>query len=170
MLLPIFLILVILLAFLFYPYFYSYNTNNIKLETRRIYDKIEELKKIVTMIVNHVQLERAFVNLGDNSLTRRQKPFLLPSYKIYPSDSITRTENHHDIHLVLWNKENNTLYEDNTLVYATLHEIAHIMVPEAEHGDVEFEDIEEILLKTAVKLGYYNPQLALAPNYSCMME
>jgi len=170
MLFPFFLVLVIVLAFLFYPYFYSHDTNNIKLETQQIHDKLKELKKFVTVIVNHIQLERAFVNLSDDSLTGRQKPFLLPSYKIYPSDTITRTEDHHNIHLVLWDKENNTLYEDNTLVYATLHEIAHIMAPEAEHGDVEFEDIEEILLKTAAKLGYYNPRLSLAPNYSCMIE
>ena len=171
MFLHFFLVLIIVLAFLLYPYFYSSDRTNNKVESQDIYTKIEELRKLVNVIVNHIQLSRAFTNLNDDSLKSRQRPFLLPSYEIYSSDTITRTEDQRIIRLVLWDKQSHKLYDDNTLIYATLHEIAHIMAPEeAEHGDPEFEEIEDLLLKTAMKLGYYNPHLSLPENYSCMIE
>jgi len=170
MLLEFCLVIIVVIAFLFYPYFNSDNaTATTKTHSNATYSKIEELRNIVNIVVNHVQLERAFNLLGEMSAKTRKRPLLLPSYEIYPSESITRTEDGYRIYLVLWN--GTQLYDDNTLIYAILHEIAHIMAPAwATHGDVEFEEIEHLLLETAHRLGYYDPDVSLPETYPCILE
>lgn len=161
--------MIIILAFLIYPYFYGNTVIVTKTRSNITYSKIEELRNIANIVVNHIQLERAFNVLEDVSSKTRKKPLVLPSYEIYPSDSTTRTEDGYRIYLVLWN--GNQLYDDNTLTYAILHEIAHIMAPEGvTHGNSEFEQIERLLMETAHKLGYYNPYIPLPETYPCIVE
>ena len=48
-------------------------------------------------------------------------------YHLHVSDTTTYIINKHDIYLVIWNDVSNMLYDDNTLMHALIHEIAHII-------------------------------------------
>lgn len=152
---------IVLISFLAYPYFYGESGET---STAQIQNKLSELKKFVSIIVNHIQLERAF---------QMQKPFLLPRYELFASETSTRThmlvDGGREIHIVVWDKSNHKLYDDNTLRYAVLHEIAHVMAPgNKSHGSPEFEAIESALLSSATKMGYYNPKTPLPDSYPCI--
>lgn len=115
------------------------------------------------IIVNNIQLERAFA---------QEKPFLVPSYNVLESETSTKTltinNRTYEIHIVLWNEKEKAFYDDNTLSYAILHELTHVIVPDKNHGDQEFEIIEKTLLNTAIKLGYYDKKMPISPSYPCV--
>jgi hypothetical protein len=94
-----------------------------------------------------------------------------PIYNIHETTNITYTEkltNNHNIkgiiYLVVWDEKNSRVFNPNTLMYAVLHELAHILSPSIHH-EPPFDSIETILLNTATNLGYYDPEIDIESHY-----
>ena len=75
----------------------------------------------------------------------------------------TYTENKNKIYILLKDQSTGNFYDYNTLVYALLHEVAHVLTPELNHTPL-FTKIYEDLLQRAYKLGIYEPR-KVDPNY-----
>lgn len=73
------------------------------------------------------------------------------------------TINKRDIYLCL-KDEKGDYYNMNTLVYVSVHELAHVLCKSIDHTD-EFNQIFESLLQRAQSLGYYNPNIQIPENY-----
>lgn len=63
----------------------------------------------------------------------------------------------HTIYIVIWDSENQRLYDTHTLLYAVIYALSHAMsdAPDA---------LESVLINAAIKLGYFDTTL-LNPNY-----
>jgi len=86
----------------------------------------------------------------------------LTRLKLQP-DIKSYTINKHDMHLCLEQSDGN-YYDENILIYVTLHELAHIFCNEIGHTDAYF-NIFERLLRIADKVGIYDPTMALPKEY-----
>jgi hypothetical protein len=94
-----------------------------------------------------------------------------PIYEIKETFQITYSEKITNIHnikgtiyLVVWNEKYGRVFSRNTLLYAVLHEIAHILSPSVHHKE-PFDSIETLLLNKAIELSYYDPNISMEPNY-----
>lgn len=90
-----------------------------------------------------------------------------PSYQIKETNFITYVEKSNSINtinLLIWNDKYHRVFSHNTLIYATLHEISHILSPSISHNS-PFDLIENKLFKIAIDLGYYDPDIPLEKNY-----
>lgn len=94
-----------------------------------------------------------------------------PIYEIRETTQITYTEKitfpHNikgTIHLVVWDENHGRIFSHNTLMYAMLHEISHILSPSIHH-EPPFDSIEALLLNTATSLGYYDPNTPIESHY-----
>jgi len=76
------------------------------------------------------------------------------------------TENKEVITLCLADPETNHYYDINTIMYVSLHELAHVITPEgyAEHGP-EFKQNFSNLLRKATEEGIYNPRIPIPATY-----
>lgn len=74
------------------------------------------------------------------------------------------TENKSVITLCLKNPENGKYYDINTLMYVSLHELAHIISKTHGHND-EFRENFSKLLKKAAQIGIYNPRIPIPDTY-----
>lgn len=87
------------------------------------------------------------------------------NFQISYTDKITTPHNiKGTIYLVIWNETYGRVFNHNTLIYAVLHEIAHILSPSIHH-EPPFDSIETILLNKAVELAYYDPNIPIESNY-----
>ena len=94
-----------------------------------------------------------------------------PVYEIIETSQITYTDkiiSPHNIkgtiYLVVWNEAHGRVFNNNTLIYAILHEIAHILSPSIHHQP-PFDSIESILLAKAIDLAYYDPNVPIESHY-----
>lgn len=90
-----------------------------------------------------------------------------PQYQIQESTQLTFIDKSHHtntINLVLWNPLTNQLFDHNTLVYAMIHEITHILSPANNH-EPPFDILELRLLNKASELGYYDATRSIDHNY-----
>jgi hypothetical protein len=94
-----------------------------------------------------------------------------PIYDIIETTQITYTDkiiNPHNIkgtiYLVIWDEIHGRVFNHNTLIYAILHEITHILSPSIHH-EPPFDSIESILLNAAIDLGYYDPNIPIESHY-----
>jgi len=81
---------------------------------------------------------------------------------LYKGDK-SYTINKHKVYLCLYN-EKNKYYNNNLLLYVTLHEISHCISPEVGHTEL-FYEIFDILLKKASAMGVYDSSKKIDPNY-----
>lgn len=86
-----------------------------------------------------------------------------PEYYLIASDTFTFVENKTTIHLVV-QKRSGCLFDDNTLVAASIHELTHILCPGNDHSPL-FDKMEQHFLSTAEKLHYYNPKIDIDVDY-----
>ena len=93
-------------------------------------------------------------------------PIHIP-FSIINSNDSTWVENKHVIHLRIWNFDDDKPFPFNTLLFASIHELSHIICPDIDHTPL-FNHIESHLLSIASSLGYYNPHLSIHPSYPCM--
>lgn len=76
--------------------------------------------------------------------------------------------NKESVHICMLD-ENGNLYDDNTLTYVILHEIAHCeLTNEIGHTDA-FEQRFQKLLNRAFHLGLYNPSIPMRSDY-CLTD
>ena len=91
-----------------------------------------------------------------------------PVYTIKETSHITYAEKEVNrkgkIYLAVWDEQHARVFSPNTLMYAILHEITHILSP-CIHHEPPFDSIETILLNKAIELGYYNPNIPIEPGY-----
>lgn len=90
---------------------------------------------------------------------------IVETTQITYTDKITKPHNiKGTIYLVLWNDRHGRVFSHNTLIYAMLHEITHILSPSIHH-EPPFDSIEAILINMAINLGYYDPNIPMESNY-----
>ena len=86
----------------------------------------------------------------------------LSKLKIQP-DIKSYTINKHDMHLCL-EDDNGSYYDDNLLIYVTLHELAHIFCDEIGHTE-NFYKIFNKLTDIAEKVKIYDSSISLPKEY-----
>lgn len=89
-----------------------------------------------------------------------------PTYReipIYEGDS-SYTENKNTITLCLKDPDTKKYYDMNTLMYVSLHELAHVITKTIGHDEHFKENFSKLLLK-AERLGMYNPKIPLPSKY-----
>lgn len=74
------------------------------------------------------------------------------------------TENKEIITLCLKNPDTGKYYDMNTLMYVSIHELAHVLTKSQGHTD-EFKSKFAIILKQAAKLGFYDPRKPIPQTY-----
>lgn len=74
--------------------------------------------------------------------------------------------NKEDVYICMLD-ENGDIYDDNTLVYVILHEVAHCELPNEIGHTKAFEEKFQDLLNRAYFFGLYNPSIPMRTDY-CM--
>ena len=89
-----------------------------------------------------------------------------PSYSYIPltSGGSSYTDNKSTITLCLNDPKTDQPYDDNTIMYVALHELAHIISDKEGHGD-EFKENFGKLLNEGAKRGFYDPSKPIPSNY-----
>lgn len=112
---------------------------------------------------------------GDNHpiLNRIRENFakIHPQYStipMYTGDS-AYTENKSTITMCVVNPKTGKFYDMNTLMYISIHELAHMVSKTHGHNE-EFKTNFAHLLKKAIGLGIYNPNIPLPSNYCGMKD
>jgi len=81
----------------------------------------------------------------------------------FNEDKESYTINKQDVYLCL-RDENNEYYNENMLIYVTLHEIAHAICDDIGHTP-KFHQIFDQLLDKAYRMGIYNPSIPIIQDY-----
>ena len=79
-----------------------------------------------------------------------------------PRESYTKRKSR--IFVCLRDPMTHVLYDDNTLMYVTLHECAHVISPGRDH-DADFERVFNDLLRKAERVGMYDPNVPFPSKY-----
>lgn len=85
---------------------------------------------------------------------------------IYIDDS-AYTINKRTVYICLYDKETGQVFDINTLMYVTLHELGHVVTTQYEsdeHGPIFRKNFAN-LLKMAAQRGIYDPSLPLPQSY-----
>lgn len=92
---------------------------------------------------------------------------IVPSvpWTLHPSTHHTFVRNKSDIYLVT-TRSDGSLYNDNTILHAGIHEVAHILCPTQGH-DENFHRIETELLTRGERLGIINRRSPRDRDYPC---
>lgn len=98
-------------------------------------------------------------------LKRRLLPFFpeLGRVKMMRGDS-SYTINKYRIFICLRDRNTNAMYDDNTLTYVILHELAHSVCRDVGHTD-QFHDIFAVLLARAQAVDLYDPTIPRPMDY-----
>jgi len=116
--------------------------------------KLTELKNLL----------RPMFSTGFNSpqLSKIKTNNILDKVGLYKGDK-SYTINKSKVFLCL-RDQNGNYYDNNTLVYVLLHEIAHVLCVEVDHTDL-FQEILQELLNRASSMGLYDPKIPVVDNY-----
>lgn len=87
----------------------------------------------------------------------------LKNTKLYQDETGSYALGKRDIYLCL-NDNNGELYDDNTLMYVLLHELAHVINETIGH-DEAFEENFAFLRNCSTKVGIYNPYKSIDMKY-----
>lgn len=147
MIILVYIVIVVLIICLMSWYYLKFDTYNIRKSLSDEY--IEWLHRMVSDICHTCNFH--------------------PQYNLVEIYTITHTEKHSItnkgvIYLVIIDDETGAPFSKNTLVYAVLHELAHILSPSIKH-ESPFDSIEKRLLGAAQHMGYYDPSAPLESNY-----
>ena len=116
--------------------------------------------------LTYVQIKEAFESNDPKliELYNKISPVhpIIPSLSFYVGDS-SYTLNKEKIYMCMKDK-NNVYYDMNTLVYVSLHEVAHVLCDEIGHTQ-KFQDIFDDLLDSAIEQGIFNPSIPIVDNY-----
>lgn len=105
----------------------------------------------------HKNIEKLIPYLSKTEQEKLSKIKLQPAKKSYTIDK-------HHVHLCLVDDENQKYYEENTLIYVLLHEIAHIFCDEEGHTE-KYMKIFKRLIRLATKMKIYDPNIQLPKTY-----
>ena len=154
MLLPYIVVVFAILVFVIYPILYGKRVENkphLGIDNGDISNKdviinreISRIKKIVSIIINHIQLKRALFSITKDYTT----PIVVGDYDIVPSNEKTQSlSTSNTIQLQIWDEEMGRIHDSDKLITEVLEELS-IMIG----GNVE--DTRRELLKTAKEMKY----------------
>lgn len=144
-------VIIVILIVLVMLYFRRYYDSNELIRRKQVNETIQWLYRAVNDICYRCNMHPVYNIIETNHITY--------------TDKVTNPHNiKGTIYLVIWNEESGCTFQHNTLIYAMLHEIAHILSPSIHH-EPPFNSIEQILINTATDLGYYDPQIQMESNY-----
>lgn len=123
--------------------------------------KIEELKNKLKKLFD--KKEKSGEKWTGNLESLNDRKNILDQIKIYVG-SKSYTINKTRIYLCLKDPENKNYYDDNSLIFVLLHELAHVICKSIGHTN-EFHNIFNELLVEASKAGIYNPNIPMIKNY-----
>lgn len=94
---------------------------------------------------------------------------LTPDYTLQESTTTSWADNKRDIYLVVYNKKKGVYFDDNTILNAAFHELAHVICPDTENNGhtKNFDQIENKLLRTAERLGLVDRSRETDEDYPC---
>lgn len=156
------IILILLLLFLvFYLSFISYfNSSSLLHSSSTSLSSYSHSHPIIRRLIQHITsiLRHIYTQL-----------YTTPSFPFFIINSYNSTwvENKYIIHLRIWNFDDDTPFPFNTLIFASIHELSHIICPDINHTPL-FNRIESQLLSIASSLGYYNSHIPIHPSYPCI--
>lgn len=113
---------------------------------------------------------KSYYNSNDPMLAQVRANFakLNPRYAEIPlrTGDSAYTENKEVITLCLVNPDTGKYYDLNTIMYVSLHELAHVITREGEeeHGEVFKKNFADLLRKGA-DIGIYNPRKPIPATY-----
>jgi len=116
-------------------------------------DRLDQVRITLQLLQNTVDTICAHCNFS-------------PIYTMHETRDLTYTQGN-DIYICIWDWQNNRLYDFNTLIYAALHEIAHVLSPSIHHNP-PFDTIENLLFQRGQQLGIYDPTKPIDPHYLCL--
>ena len=125
--------------------------------TRKSDPKILQLKQKLRTMFNKD-------NYFSGKLTALNNRDILNELNFYVGDE-SYTLNKKDTYICLRNKKTGEYYDDNILMYVTLHEIAHSINTENVGHTKEWSDIFEEVLEYAIKVGIYDPSVPIPLDY-----
>ena len=94
-----------------------------------------------------------------------------PRYRVHVTRSLGETHTVFEMIPIIYlrtHKDNGEAFSRETIISVLLHEIAHILCPSSGHTQ-EFDDIENLLLDSAVELGYLTTNFKIEEGYPCRM-
>lgn len=141
--------LVLCISFLYFPFNNRINPHQ-QLKQQKVNDTIQWLYRSVNDICYQCNMSPIYEIIETSQITY--------------TDKITNSVSTGKIYLVVWNESRDQLFNYNTLMYAMLHEISHILSPSVHH-EPPFDSIESMLLNKAIDLNYYNPNISIESNY-----
>jgi hypothetical protein len=94
--------------------------------------------------------------------TLNDRKDILEQIKLYVG-SKSYTINKRRIYMCL-KDENSNYYDDNSLIFVLLHELAHVICKSIGHTE-EFQQIFNDLLIEGAKAGIYNPRIPMVKKY-----
>ncbi|RLJ01280.1 MAG: hypothetical protein DRP08_05700 [Candidatus Aenigmatarchaeota archaeon] len=102
---------------------------------------------------------------------RRRLSYINPNFLKIPIKigSSAYTENKSVIYVCLDHPVTGERYDMNTLMYVTLHELAHVITPNYDNHGKEWQNNFIDLLNKAQKLGLYDPLKSIPKDY-CAIE
>ena len=138
-------VLFVILAVLFIIFCIKRNikAKNLKKHKKKLYDLYKKIEK----------MKQYFTETESKQLYKLK---MSPDIRSYTIDK-------HDMRLCLEN-DDGEYYDDNMLIYATLHELAHIFCDEIGHTD-KYGRIFNRLLNIEEKVGVYNKSIKLPKEY-----
>lgn len=144
---------IIILIIIAYTYMYYSKTVNI--QEIKVNESIQWLYRIVNDVCYQCNITPIYTIKETSGLTYTDKII----NKLADTKGI--------IYLVVWDDKYSRTFNNNTLTYAVLHEIAHIVSPSQNH-EPPFDDIESMLLNKAIELSYYDPNVPIESHYATM--
>lgn len=122
--------------------------------------KLSELKDRLKMMFD--SKEKSGEKWTGNLEPLNSRKDIMEKIKLYVG-SKSYTINKSRIYLCL-KDENGKYYDDNSLMFVLLHELAHVICKSIGHTD-EFQKIFNELLSEASNVGIYNPNIPMVKKY-----
>lgn len=122
--------------------------------------KLSELKSKLKIMFDNK--EKSGVKWSGNLEALNNRKDIMEEIKLYVG-SKSYTINKSRIYLCL-KDETGKYYDDNSLMFVLLHELAHVICKSIGHTD-EFQKIFNELLSEAGKAGIYNPKIPMVKKY-----
>lgn len=137
-------------------------TNNIEYYVRRLPDKQEAADKLGTLsiklrdLIEHCknkdtkkeEIERLSENFNAEIITENIPGSRFVAYSVNKGDELS---------ICIREKKTEKFIDDNTIIFVSVHEMAHIMTKETGHPP-EFWDNMKYLLENAEEMGIYIPK------------
>lgn len=144
---------IILSVFIYYNYDMIYLESNSNVTSNVIQDIYNDLLRMFYFTSNTFIYPLEYLNNKN-----------IFDYLTIKESNESYTINKSVINLCVRNPKTYQYYDKNSLMFVTLHELAHVICDEVGHTE-KFLSINKALLNYAANQGYYNPKKPFVNNY-----